>query len=153
MRGEARREELEDWLASVGPAMAGLRKKAGLSQADVAARMKSLRNVGSESSLGKAENSDVVPTTELLFTFLAALDASPRQFVDALEVAAAERASKRDPLQDALVAFIAQARKDPNQRARILALLEGLPEADRSSEVRDAIQELRGENGHGTASS
>lgn len=143
-------QELEDWLASVGPAMARLRKSVGASQGEVVAKMRLLRQLGSESSLGKAENGDVLPTTELLFTFLAALGSSPRQFVEALEVVSAELAAQRDPLQDALVAYLARARNDPAQRQRLLAMLEELPADARTQEVADAIAGLRGENGRAT---
>lgn len=130
--------------------MASLRKSAGASQGDVVAKMKALRGIGSESSLGKAENGDVLPTSELLFTFLAALGSSPREFAEALEVAVAEVAAQRDPLQDALVAYLAAARRDPTQRRRLLAMLEEVPPEDRTAETLAAIAGLRGENGSST---
>jgi len=143
-------QELEDWLESIGKAMASLRKAAGASQGEVVAKMKALRRMGSESSLGKAENGDVLPTSELLFTFLAALGSSPREFVEALEVAVAEVAGKRDPLQDALVSYFAKARRDPEQRMRLLAMLEEIPPGDRSADIKIAIEGLRGEDGSST---
>lgn len=116
------------WFAMVGPALAALRRKAGLSSADVALRAK----VG-KSQLSKYENGRELPRVESLARILDALGMDPFSFFYLVQVLGQDSTKGRPCVEFLLV----QSRRRPGgvKLAETIlemfrVLLQGLDEPD-----------------------